>query len=216
MMIINIFLTFPVCHPQPTDVIFVLDTSTSIDKEDYRKELNFVADFVSHLTTLNPTGVEVGLYTFSDAFKNNIILGRYQDKNSLLAILNGIQPLQGSTNTHLVLEDILKNGFKNSSRQNTKRVVVLITDGQSVYQAKTLKAAKALHSANIEVHAVGVGDNVDPSELRNIASLTKYSHLVSNFDSLMSIEKAINESICNIIGKCYIFNFLSFFCLFVS
>ncbi|XP_014781113.1 cartilage matrix protein [Octopus bimaculoides] len=188
-----------VCHPQPTDVIFVLDTSTSINELDYKKEIGFVSGIVRHLTTLNPAGVEVGLYTFSDTFKNNIILGHYRDKNSLLAILNGIQPLQGSTNTHLVLEDILSNGFKSSSRQNTKRVVVLITDGQSVFQAKTLQAAKALHNANIEVHAVGVGDYVDPNELRSIASLRNYSHLVSDFDSLSNVEKNINESICNII-----------------
>ncbi|CAI9724609.1 Hypothetical predicted protein [Octopus vulgaris] len=188
-----------VCYPQPTDVIFVLDTSTSITDQDYRKELGFVSDIVSHLTTLNPTGVEVGLYTFSDAFKNNIILGQYQDKNSLLAILNGIQPLHGSTNTHLVLEDILSNGFKSSPRQNTKRVVVLITDGQSVFQKKTFQAAQALHNAKIEVHTVGVGDNVDPNELRSIASLRNYSHLVSDFDSLSGVEKNINESICNII-----------------
>ncbi|GAB1607321.1 cartilage matrix protein-like [Argonauta hians] len=189
------------CKPQPTDVIFVLDTSDSITENDFKIEIHFVSNITRDLKTISPSGTQIGLYTFSDTFQNNIVLGQYQDKSSLLVAINGITRLHGSTETHLVLEDIIKNGFKGSSRKNTKRSVVFITDGQSIYQSKTYLAAKALHKANIEVHSVGVGSDVDPSELTHIASHKDFMHRVPDFQSLAELEKHMGSIVCEVV-KC--------------
>jgi len=52
------------CQPIPADVLFVLDSSISQTRAQFRKQLEFVETFVNE-TTLGPDNFTVGVITFS-------------------------------------------------------------------------------------------------------------------------------------------------------
>lgn len=190
-------------------MIFAIDSSSSISKQDFAKQQKFLVDFVKYTKlVISDSKVHIGLYTFADKFMQNFRLNSYKTKQDILDALNKLVQMQGATNTHLVLQDILSNGFSTSSgaRAHAHHVVVLITDGQSVFRKKTIEAGKALQRAGIEVYAIGVGTATDHTELKAIASSAKTFFSVPDYHTLDLIEGNINKIICkdakNHTGKC--------------
>ena len=59
-------------------------------------------------------------------------------------------------------------------RRNVKRVVIVITDGDSQDKYATESAAKRAHNKGISVFAVGVGPKISIHELRTIASDNRF------------------------------------------
>ena len=56
------------------------------------------------------------------------------------------------------------------AREGVRRVVIVMTDGNSQETEKTKQAAAKAREDNLEVFAIGVGHSVSPEELHNIAS----------------------------------------------
>lgn len=195
------FSTAPVdnvCKAKKTDVIFVLDASSSITNSDFQRVLQFVLAFVDDIPVIGKDGTQVGVYTFGTIFSNEIPLGRYQDKTSLKSAILSIQQLGGMTNTHMVLNDVLKNGFsvRMDARPDANRAVVVITDGESLKPEKTKIAAEALHQENILTLAIGVGQKINTNELKTIASTDENAISVKDFLALQKVEKQVNSVIC--------------------
>ena len=83
-------------------------------------------------------------------------------------------------------------------RALAKRILVVITDGESTEPAKTIQQATRLHadSRNIQVIAIGVaGANV--AELNVIASSREQVYFLDDFASFQYVQDQIAESICN-------------------
>lgn len=179
-------------------MIFVLDASTSISPTDFTLQLDFVSKFIQDAKTIGKQGTQVGVYTFANSSVLNFPLGVYQDKSSMISAVKNIAQLGGVTNTHLALEDVVKDGFSSAfgARSEAQRAVVVITDGQSVEQAKTIKAAEVLHKTNIYTFAIGVGKKTDKTELKKIASSEKSLFSVINFSELKNLENSIHKVVC--------------------
>lgn len=62
---------------QKADVVFIVDTSRSIQEPDYKKQLDFVSDLVTKLN-VGPDTTHVGVVSFSTGAKGEIYL---QDLN---------------------------------------------------------------------------------------------------------------------------------------
>lgn len=179
-------------------MIFVLDASTSISPADFALQLDFVSKFIQDTETIGKQGTQVGVYTFANSSVLNFPLSVYQDKSSMISAVKNIAQLGGVTNTHLALEDVVKNGFSSAfgARSGVQRAVVVITDGQSVEQAKTIRAAEVLHKTNIYTFAIGVGKKTDKNELKKIASSEKNLFSVIKFSELKTLEDSINKVVC--------------------
>ena len=201
IFLIVFFFTAPIqknCEIKKTDVIFLLDSSSSIEESDYKKMLEFVSAFVDDTPTIGQKGTQVGIYTFATGFRNIIKLGRYQEKAALKSAIISINQTGGMTKTNLALDDILKNGFdpRADARPDAQRAVVVITDGKSEDTQKTKEAAAALHRENIFTMAIGVGKLVDKKELEVIATTGENAFTVKNFQALKTIEEQVNSVIC--------------------
>ena len=87
-------------------------------------------------------------------------------------------------------------GQAHGDRDRIANILIVVTDGRSNNKPSTLQEAAELHKTNINVFAVGVGSNLDHSELEAIASKPQNVFTVSNFDALDSLQATLKKTAC--------------------
>ncbi|XP_067664921.1 cartilage matrix protein-like [Haliotis asinina] len=193
------------CGGKPADVYFILDSSGSIERDDFSDTM---LDFVRSVSGLFDIGsgdsqTRVGIITFSDDVTQIFPLNAYTSRDKLL---NAISPkkiphkAQG-TNTGDALRFVVDEGFAPKvARPGVAHVAVVITDGQSKDTEATIAAAKAAHRAGIYVFAIGVGESVDQDELKDIASSpnSQFIFTVSDFAALSEIRNLLAIRTCEV------------------
>lgn len=161
------------CNGNAADIIFVLDSSSSIWIVDYQKQLKFVADVVDSFNVgKGQSEVRVGAITFSDRAYLEFSVDQYADSNQLKNAIASIVHRQGRTNTADALRLLKKQVEPDLKNSRGPIIAIVITDGQSTDPIATKKEAKKLHQLGINVYAIGVGDSrmYDIDELKDIAS----------------------------------------------
>ena len=191
------------CGGKPADVLFLIDSSSSIHRNDFKKEVKFVKAIVSAFD-IGPEKASVGVSTFSDSFQSVFQLNEFTTKENILKALDYVPYLRGGTDTGNALKNIREYGF-NMARPNVAHILIVITDGLSRDPADTLLQAKLLKESGVEIFATGVGPFIDKKELRNMASSSKenfeYNFNVFTFDTLKSIEKILVNSTCEVVKQ---------------
>ncbi len=164
---------------------------------NWRKVKNFVGKFAQNFIRRD-NDLRVGVITFGTVARLRIPLRKY----SSWQLRNRMQYLSyyggaSRTSQGLILAGKeLNTGYK----PGRKQILFVMTDGQSTTIRGVpgfilaRRAALNLLAKGIHIVAVGVGDKVDPSELRAIASYPKQEHVVryGSFRSLVSASKRIS------------------------
>ena len=165
------------------DVVFVIDSSGSIGSTRFQ----LIREFITNITTElmhNSLNSAVGVILYSSNAHIHFNLLTYTSPNALLSAINNLPYSGGGTNTAEALTLLLstaQNGIL-GLRNDSSKVAIVITDGESNSQSATLSAATALHAANIfDVYAIGV-DGADYTELEGIASSTEFVFFTSSFN----------------------------------
>ena len=189
---------------QRSDVVIVLDQSTSIVAEDYDNWFEFMLGFavnISRAFEVGPHATQIGLLKFSD----QIDVGFYLDEHSNnTAVVDAILVLDidgGDTNIAEALERTRNEMFspKHGARSNVSRILFLITDGSpTVDTHRTVPEASTTKDAGIEIFVVGVTSQVRRSVLEPIASVPLDTHMyfVDTFDRLGSILRTLVNVSC--------------------
>ncbi|KAJ8308221.1 hypothetical protein KUTeg_013095, partial [Tegillarca granosa] len=187
------------CSQKMADMVFVLDSSSSIGSLDFTKQLNFVKNVVRRFD-IGPTETQVSVVSFSDQVFDEFHLNRYPTKTTLLGAISKVPYHTGTTNTHMALSHVATQSFamQNGGRQNAAKIVVVLTDGQSTYSSQTIQQADKLHQLGIEVIAIGIGSNTNKNELDRIASDSSHVFEVSSFDALNTIQTDLEKSTCQV------------------
>ncbi|CAE1239155.1 COL6A [Acanthosepion pharaonis] len=192
----------PECPEHPIDLVFILDDSNTIWDKLFQKQLNFVNNFIDLMNVgMGVNQVRVGVETFSEFAHAKVTMGNSIDKASLKKRIRAISRENAPwTNTGDALRKLLSTMFKeeHGSRPNVKRVAILLTDGNSQNKEATLQAADACHDANIKVFAVAIGDNIDYTEVKAIASDPKarFYFQIPDFDALDKISNSLIHRTC--------------------
>ena len=87
------------------DVVFALDSSGSIERENFARALQFVGAVIQSLTIRSdqsPDGLQVAFVTFADSVDIRFLLNTYTDKELMLAAINAAYT-HGRTDIDLVL-----------------------------------------------------------------------------------------------------------------
>ncbi|XP_062581120.1 collagen alpha-4(VI) chain-like [Saccostrea cucullata] len=192
----------PECGSGLSDIVFLLDSSGSERKINFNKMLSFVQNFTQQFD-IGPKNVQVGVATFSTSTHERIKLNQYSDKTALLAAISGIYYDAGATYTDEALEFARTQAFlpSHGGRPNASRIVVVMTDGQSINHAKTLQEATSLKSQpNMKVISIGIGSGVNQQELNSIASDSQHVFSVANFDVLNKLNSELTFTSCQTCG----------------
>ncbi|XP_013921020.1 PREDICTED: collagen alpha-1(XXII) chain [Thamnophis sirtalis] len=187
------------CKNVHYDLIFLLDTSSSVGKEDFEKVRQWIAHLVDTFE-IGPDKTRVGVVRYSDQPTTEFDLGSYGTRQEVKEAAKGIKYHGGNTNTGDALRYINSYSFsaRAGGRPNDnaiKKVVILLTDGRS--QDYVLSPAMAAHKAGIRIFAVGVGD-VLKEELDEIASEPKSAHVfhVSDYNAIDKIREKLRRRLC--------------------
>ncbi|GAB1603461.1 collagen alpha-1(XIV) chain-like, partial [Argonauta hians] len=188
-----------VCDIWPADIVFLLDDSTSIWDNDYKKQLSFLSDFVKDIT-IGPKKSRIGVVTFSSRPKTQFRLGDHMSKTEVLSAIKHIDRMYGDTYTSDGLRMIREHSFspRYGGRLKASHIVIVITDGKSTIPRETVNQAKKLHDTKAIVFAIGVGRRVDPKELHNIASESQFVFQVNSYDALATIKTKLSQKVCTL------------------
>merc|ERR1712226_759419 len=165
------------------DVVFMLDSSGSVMKENWVKMLSFIQIIVTKLD-IAADKTRVGLISYGNRAYTEIALGELNDKNALLSAIGTVEWKDEWTNTPDALGEA-KNEFIRASRSSTK-IGLLITDGEAnVNPRKLTEKAEDLRGEAVDVYVMGVGPNVDYEEAMTIAGSFLQVIPVVSFETLL-------------------------------
>ena len=179
--------------------MFLLDTSSSVGKEDFEKVQQWVANLVDTFE-VGPEHTRVGVVHYSEQPTTAFELGHFDSGEPVKAAAQSVAYQGGHTNTGDALRYISRHSFSplaggRPGNRAFKQVAILLTDGRS--QDLVLEAAAAAHRAGIRIFAVGVGEALR-EELEEIASEPKSAHVfhVSDFDAIDKIRGKLRRRLC--------------------
>lgn len=176
------------------DVVYIIDTSGSLNQTDLEYSLDFLYD-VTNFLTIGSSDIKISIVTFSNVSIVQHDFNSLSDKDAVLAALVNLKSIKtaGGTKTYEALNDSnsLFTSASSGRRTGVNQTVVVLTDGKSDNLLSTRAAADTLHIQGIEVFSVGVGSEVvdDKTELYVIASDpdSYYQHDIENFIHLCNV-----------------------------
>lgn len=173
------------------DLIAILDTSRSIRKSDFNIGSKVFVTKLAQAFTMHQNGTKMGAIAFGQSvFDISPITSDrkgFATKVSQFKFKGGI-----CTNTGGALLRA-KEMFQNGRQQNTRRVVILITDGRSNCQSRSpVSVAQDLRGLGVETFVFGIG-RINLVELNGIASPPSDTHvfLVSDFQQFRELANSI-------------------------
>ncbi|XP_055777046.1 integrin alpha-M-like [Salvelinus fontinalis] len=191
--------------PGQTDIAFLLDGSGSVDGSDFVKMKTFVKDLIREFLGRD-TKFAVAQYSTDCTIHFDL---KTFDVMNWDDQVNRIRQQRGWTFTAASIQKVVQDVFSTSkgSRPKAKKILIVITDGESNDSEMLGKAASEAEAKNIIRFAIGVGGAFSkPSarnELQTIASSPPINHVfqVGSFQALGQIKNTLQNSIFPIEGS---------------
>ncbi|XP_008518093.2 collagen alpha-4(VI) chain-like [Equus przewalskii] len=180
------------------DIVFLVDSSTSIGPQNFQKVKNFLRSVVLGLD-IGSDQVQVGLAQYNDNIYPAFQLNQYPLKSVVLEQIQNLPYRTGGTNTGSALEFIRTNYLTEAAGSRAKdrvpQIVILVTDGESNDEVQ--EAADRLKEDGVLVYVVGVNVQ-DIQELQKIASkpFEKFLFSTENFNILQDFSGSILQTLC--------------------
>ena len=191
------------CQSPNIDIIFLVDTSTSVKKKNVRHVITFIKELLSE-AEIDQGIVRVGMATFSTNVHIHFHLNSYETKAQILAAVDNITFAKGDTNTASALFLVRKQMLtaEKGDRPKAKNIIIVITDGVSnVNTYRTVVEAQLAREAGAHIFAIGVG-LAETTELQGIASYPSDDNTftVANFGDLVEFE-TLKDRLFEICGE---------------
>lgn len=140
------------------DIAFLVDSSSSVNRENFQKVLSFIADLLEDADIDRKREIRVGLITYSSDVTINFNLGQHKRKRDLINETVNAPYTEGSTNTADAILAMRTEVFntKNGDRKRIPNVAVVVTDGISNLNSdRTVTEAIRAQAAGIHIFAIG-------------------------------------------------------------
>lgn len=172
-------------------ICYALDESGSIDGNEFAQLQAFTINSARNFDTLSTSAVrtEYSAIAFSD-FTSSIIERTEDVEGEFIPAVNGTRSIFGGTNIFIAL-DACFSVLQQSG--GGPRVLVLVTDGQSVGGTDNSDAIK---DAGVAIVTVGVGDGIDVPFLEGIATTPDF-YIPATFSDLPSISMTVAQNACD-------------------
>ena len=90
------------CQGKTSDILFILDASSSVWPPHFRQQVKFVRH-VAHVFDIGQSKSRVAVMTFASGVRLDFGLRKYGDRNGVMKGIDRIQQLFGGTRTDLAL-----------------------------------------------------------------------------------------------------------------
>ncbi|XP_067304321.1 collagen alpha-6(VI) chain isoform X2 [Pseudorasbora parva] len=180
------------------DIVFLVDSSSSISTRDFREVKTFMHTFVDGLD-VDTKNVQVGLAQFNNDPHKEFLLGGYANKAELLKKIDNLPYRTGGTFMGKAMNFLKDNYFTSvgGSRINEKvpQIVVVITDGDSVDDING--PARDLRQKGIIIFAIAVSPT-NMTELKAIANSPpeRFVVKIDNYQALQGLTTTMKETVC--------------------
>ncbi|XP_064133384.1 collagen alpha-4(VI) chain-like [Loxodonta africana] len=198
--------TQPVDHISPAcreaalaDIVFLVDSSTSIGPQNFQKVKNFLYSVVLGLD-ISSDQVRVALVQYNDNIYPAFQLNQYPLKSMVLEQIQNLPYRTGGTSTGSALEFIRTNYLTEAAgsraQDGVPQIVILVTDGESSDEVQ--ETADRLKEDGVVVYVVGINVQ-DVQELQIIASepFEKFLFNTENFNILQELSGSILQTLCS-------------------
>ncbi|XP_014833796.1 PREDICTED: integrin alpha-X-like [Poecilia mexicana] len=186
------------------DIAFLLDGSGSVSSQDFIRMKEFVKNLIR---TFLDRDTQFAITQFSYYPTTHYYFNTFSTSNWESQI-NNIRQFGGGTYTARAIQNVVDDVFspQRGSRSNVKRILIVITDGESYDRQNLPAATQSADQKNILRFAIGVGNaftsTIAKQELRMIASQPADSFVfqVGSFDALDKIRDNLQAKIYSIKG----------------
>ncbi|KAK6194719.1 hypothetical protein SNE40_000299 [Patella caerulea] len=178
------------------DLMFIVDSSSSLSRDDFDRAKLFVKNVIEEFT-ISSTKTRVGVIRYSSQVYQAASFSSPQNKASIEGLIDKLSYESGKTATASALDAALAD-FQANPRPSSIKAVVLITDGKSDDSIDTHHATDRLKTYGAVIFAIGVGKLIDMPELEYIATPPTciHSFTVENFQAINSLVEEIQHSVC--------------------
>ncbi|CAO2602551.1 Matn2 [Lemmus lemmus] len=189
------------CENKRADLVFIIDSSRSVNAHDYAKVKEFILDILQFLD-IGPDVTRVGLLQYGSTVKNEFSLKTFKRKSEVERAVRRMRHLSTGTMTGLAIQYALNIAFSEAEgarplRENVPRVMMIVTDGRP--QDSVAEVAAKARDTGILIFAIGVGQ-VDLNTLKAIGSEPYKDHvfLVANFSQIESLTSVFQNKFCTV------------------
>ncbi|KAJ6669060.1 hypothetical protein lerEdw1_007869 [Lerista edwardsae] len=182
------------CPSQPLDLVFALDSSASIGRENFIQLKSFVSS-LSRQFDINRDLTQVGLVAYSKRPRTMFGLDTHVSSSTLQAAIHqtpfgGGSTSVGSTLLH-IYDDVMT--VQKGARPGVRKVVMVLTGGTGMEDA--IVPAQQLRN-DLSLLIVGIG-HVQVDSLLRIAGSHNNLLTISTFEELKDNKDLIVERICD-------------------
>ncbi|XP_029404117.1 matrilin-2 isoform X6 [Mus pahari] len=189
------------CENKRADLVFIIDSSRSVNTHDYAKVKEFILDILQFLD-IGPDVTRVGLLQYGSTVKNEFSLKTFKRKSEVERAVKRMRHLSTGTMTGLAIQYALNIAFSEAEgarplRENVPRIIMIVTDGRP--QDSVSEVASKARNTGILIFAIGVGQ-VDLNTLKAIGSEPHKDHvfLVANFSQIESLTSVFQNKLCTV------------------
>ena len=185
------------------DVAFIIDSSGSIGRSNYRKQKNFVKE-VAKSFGLAPDQSQAAMILYSNSASVHARFGQYATTEEFAKAVDALPYERGLTRIDRAL-DLAATGIFPEARAGVPKLALLITDGTQTpaADAKGLReASEPLRKAGVRVLAVGIGSGVDRDELRLVTETEDDVVLATDYQDLLLKIGNLTSRVCELAGEC--------------
>lgn len=189
----DVSLLFTVCKDIPGDLIFLIDSSGSINPEDYQKMKDFMKLLIQK-SNIGQDQVHVGVLQYSTEQKLVFSLIQYHTQEQVSQAIDAMQQIGGGTHTGEAIK-VVSQYFdaQNGGRPDLKQRLVVITDGESQDDVK--QPAEALRAKKVIIYSIGVMA-ANRTQLLEISGDPSQIYVGRDFDALKDLEKQMSLELC--------------------
>jgi hypothetical protein len=177
----------------------VFDHIWSISEQAGVEETNLAIDFIKSLTqdmTIDPDHIQIGLAPRFCDEGSGIRLKDHDTGSGFREALdkrrlNGIR-------TERTIEYIRREGHSrsNGGRTGSVKYGILIVDNRLENWEQALEEAERAKKEGIKLIVIGVGDRIQPDQLRQLCSSSKHYFYASSYSALADLKTQIIQKFC--------------------
>lgn len=161
---------------------------------NFNKTLEFVKGFIEYLDVSKKIA-HVGLTIFSNDVYQVFNFDEYHNSIEASAAVNNVSYPNKGRKTGKALNYVRHKMFSRSKlRKDVSNYLVFLTTGSSYDLIRT--PAKDLRDRNVTIFAIGVGDDYDEDDLREITGDNGDLVYGTTFDGLKQLKMELKRQIC--------------------